>query len=81
MSPTGIPPRRPVPVVGWASDRDPLAAQVLCRRRRRALPAVWEVYPSPVPAAAAHLVICAHCGQEPGADTAVGQLPEGGGRR
>ena len=64
MSTTGNPPHRPV--VGWTIDRDPLAADVLCGRCWAVLPTVREVYPSPVPADAAHLVVCANCGQEPG---------------
>ncbi len=65
MNTTRHPRSRHVPVVGWASDRDPLTAQVLCLRCWAVLPAVREVYPTPVTAAAAQLVLCAHCEQEP----------------
>lgn len=49
--------------VAYASDRDPLIAEVICVRCWSALPEWRDVYPYTVPDALEHLTgECAHCG-------------------
>ncbi|MDQ3990220.1 MAG: hypothetical protein M3291_13700 [Actinomycetota bacterium] len=81
MSTARNPLTRPVPVVGPASDRDPLAAEVLCQRAQQPAPARPEVYPCPVPADVPHLVVGAQCDQEAGTGSTVVELPEAGAGR
>lgn len=54
--------------VGYASDRDPLLAEVICLPCWQAFPDWREVYGYAVPAELAHPTVCAHCGAEPAED-------------
>ncbi len=54
-------------IVGWADQRDPLAADVLCRRCWDAeLPHERVHYWCPVRRDEVHRTVCAECGDEPG---------------
>lgn len=68
-------------LVGYATDRHPVLAEVICLPCWHALPAWREVYPCQVPYTAAHLAVCAHCGEEPGSPEAGESQPQRGGQQ
>lgn len=55
-------------VVGYASDPEPLAAEVVCVGCWLALPEGRDVYDYAVPAELAHLAVCVDCDGELGGD-------------